>query len=59
MAGKPSTAQDAARRQFERAPADKKPTAREMAQRHKLSESTIHRASWYVAYKDAKKQVAQ
>lgn len=47
MAGKPSAGQEAARRQWERAPEESKPSARELAARHGLSESTIHRAPWW------------
>lgn len=57
MAGKPSTGQEAAKRQFDRAPADKKPSAIELAVKHGLAESTIHRSKWYVAYKNERKQV--
>jgi hypothetical protein len=47
MAGRPSAAQDAARKQYEKAPIGEKPSARELAAKNGLSESSIHRASWY------------
>ena len=47
MAGRPSAAQEAAKRQYERAPDDKKPSARELAAKQGMSESSIHKASWW------------
>lgn len=44
MAAKQSAAVDAAERQWKKAPAESKPSALELARRHKVSESTIHRA---------------
>lgn len=54
MAGKPSAAHEAAKRQFDEAPADAKPTARQLARAHGLEETTIHRAKWFIEYKKAK-----
>jgi len=54
MSGKPSAASEAARKQFEKAPDDAKPSARELAQKHNLAESSIHRAPWFVAQKNRK-----
>lgn len=52
MGARPSAAQEAAEKEFKAA--RKKPSARELAARHGLSESTIHRAKWYVEYKKTK-----
>ncbi len=47
MAGRPSAAQQAAQRQWERAPVDSKPSARELAAKHGMSESSIQKAAWW------------
>ena len=47
MAGRPTAAHEAAQKQYQKAPADAKPSARELAAKHGLSESTLHRADWY------------
>lgn len=47
MAGRPSAAQEAAKKQWDKAPADKKPNARELAAKHGMSESSIVRAAWW------------
>lgn len=52
MKNKTSAAHDAAKRQYEKAPVDAKPTALELARKHGLHESTIHRAPWYVPKKN-------
>lgn len=50
-----SAAHDAAKRDFDRAPPDKKPSARALAAKHYLAESTIHRAPWFKAHKQAQR----
>lgn len=47
MAGKPSAAQTAAEKQYRKAPADKKPTARQLADKHNISETAIFQSSWW------------
>lgn len=47
MARRTSAAHDAAQREYEQAPSDAKPSARQLAARHDLAESTLHRAAWY------------
>jgi hypothetical protein len=47
MAGKPSAAQEAAEKMYHKAPEDGKPTARQLADRYKLSESAIHKSDWW------------
>lgn len=47
MAGRPSAAQDAAKKEYEEAPPDAKPTARDLAAKHGLSEASIYRARWF------------
>lgn len=47
MAGKPTAANDAAKKQYEKAPATEKPSARELSIKHKISESTLHKSAWY------------
>lgn len=59
MAGRPSAAQTAAQKQYEKAPADAKPSARELAAKHGLSESSIHRANWYKTHRAAQKAAQQ
>jgi hypothetical protein len=49
MAGKPSAANEAARKQYEKAPADKKPTALALAAKHGLAVSSIYRSAWFKA----------
>lgn len=52
MVGRTTAAHDAAEKEFKAA--QHKPSARELAARHGLSESTIHRAKWFMEYKKAK-----
>jgi hypothetical protein len=47
MGARPSAAQEAAKKEYAKAPTYDKPTARELAAKHGLSESTVHRADWY------------
>lgn len=47
MAGRPSAAQLAAKKQWEKAPATEKPNARQLAAKHGMSESSIVRAEWW------------
>jgi hypothetical protein len=47
MAARYSAAQEAAKKQYEKAPAWDKPSARELAAKHGLAESSVHRADWY------------
>jgi len=47
MAGKPSAMQLAAKKQWESAPADKKPSAGELARKHKLSDMAIYQSNWW------------
>lgn len=44
MPSKPTAAVQAALRELQRAPADKKPSDIELAKKHKVSPSTIYRA---------------
>ncbi len=54
MVGRASAANDAAKKQFEKAPENDKPSARELAQKHGLAESSIHRSAWFVPQKNRK-----
>lgn len=56
MAGRPSRAQEAAQKQYDRAPADSKPTARELALKNKISETAIYQSTWW---KNRKQEAAQ
>lgn len=47
MTRKASAEMAAAQRQYERAPADSKPSAAELAKKHNLHPSSIHRTAWY------------
>lgn len=56
MTARQSAAVEAAQRQWEKAPADNKPSVAELARKHKVTESTIHRARarWIAAAKEQK-----
>lgn len=55
MTARQSAAVDAAQKQWEKAPADNKPTVAELARKHKVTESTIHRArARWIAAKEQK-----
>lgn len=45
----PGAANEAARKEYEAAPIDKKPSARELARKHDVAESTIYRSAWFRA----------
>lgn len=47
MAGRPTAAHEAAKKQYEAAPRNAKPSATALARKHGLAESNIHRAAWY------------
>jgi methylase of polypeptide subunit release factors len=47
MYKKTSAAHDAAKRQYESAPADAKPSALQLARDNGLDRTTIHRAEWF------------
>lgn len=47
MAGRPSAAQEAAQKQYIKAPAGQKPTARELAIKNKISETAIYQSNWW------------
>lgn len=49
MPGKPSAAVEAAMRQYQRAPTDKKPSDADLAKKHGLNQSTIYRARMKLA----------
>lgn len=55
MAGRQTAAHDAAEKQFNKAPEGAKPSASDLSRKHGLSESTIHRAKWFIAHKAEKK----
>lgn len=55
MTARPSAANDAAKKQFEKAPEGEKPSARELAAKHGLAESSIHRSVWFVPQKNRPK----
>lgn len=56
MAGKPTPAQLAAKKQYEAAPANAKPTASQLAKKHKLSETGIQKSAWWKARHQTKEE---
>lgn len=52
MAGKPTAANDAAKKQYQKAPATSKPSARALSIAHGISESTLHKSAWYLGAGD-------
>lgn len=47
MVGRPTAGHEAAKTEYQAAPDNDKPSARVLAAKHGLSESTLHRAEWY------------